>query len=350
MFMLILVLVHLGVKASDSDEKFINDVKDILMDASSDQDMGDVSSLPVINIDPTPVYGAQNLELPSFMYRSEERKDSEGLDWYSCTYGFVQDTSPYFLRPGKHFAEDLGTQPKSGALRIETHEECVPSIWKVNQGGVEEFGTVKRESETNTFVVQWPAVVTPGDSLLIDFPSVRLNAEPCYYNLQSGIIQLFHLTQGVCASQVRITPGGNQIQNLPTVRYSAKVSSAKYCTYTFKTNDNMMPYWLRVGNHETQKSTANRVMIRIQTHVECQPRIFKYDTTWQPFGNVMVKKPGTGRQDTSYVVSWVTTSAAIVRLQLPPVVNGKICLYQLEGGIIAVDRQQQEECTAFYKF
>ena len=329
----IVYLLQFAVKASESDDAFLSDVTDILLHPTSDEPTTEAKP---VDIDPTLIYGAEHLELPSFTY-----DESKG---YICTYSFTQGPSPYRLRPGRHSI----FQPMSGTLRIETHEECTPNIWKMNQK-LEAFGTVTRES--GNVCIEWPA----GADLILDFPVLRRNAEPCHYNFRSGRTQIYRHSEAICPSLLRITPDGtqHQVQNLPVLQHSARLSKKTTCVYTY-IQHNILPHWLRAGNYRTQKQRKNQVMFRIQTRKECEPRVYKYDTRWKSFGHVKARQSNTPgvvqRQDMTYLVRWVAKSAATVGLHLPAVVNEQQCRFELEGVLVVVTRRQGEPCDHTFTF
>lgn len=89
-------LLHISVNANELDEKFLDKVKDVLFNSMDTTDDND-ATLPMIDILPTPIDGAKNLELPAFRYKSAAQIQLRGLDIYTCTYNFEQGDSSYYL-------------------------------------------------------------------------------------------------------------------------------------------------------------------------------------------------------------------------------------------------------------
>ena len=217
MFVSLFFLLNLAVKATDSDDLFLADVKAILSNPKSDQVIPDDIDA-IKNIDPTRVNGADNLDFPAFLFKSSGQVETNGLVSYTCIYGFKPRVSSYGLRPGSLIARGLGAGPTSGSLRIETSEGCMPRVWKFNQRW-RAHGTVKRDSAT-TVLIQWPITVESDQTLMIYLPGLKNNAEPCYYNLQDGRLQAYHMLPQKCENQLRLTNAGTSMlfRQLPSFK------------------------------------------------------------------------------------------------------------------------------------
>lgn len=320
----IVFLVGIFVKATDSDDEFFKEVMGLL---------------------------SKPEEFPPFMLQSSD------LNSNTCTYSFDQGTSSrYFLRPGAHLVQDLRAEPMSGRLNIEAQEGCGIYLWKANQRW-ELFGTVSKESDTNV-IIEWPAVAISEDSLVIDLSLTSDHGTPCTYNLLSGKVQI-HQMLSMCANQLRLTHDYTHIhaRNLPMFfTYNANESTDTKCIYSYVQRTGI-PYWLRVGDHRRQMATLTHVVLRIQTRMDCIPQLFKYDTSWKPFGSVRdyttsaQMSPGNVRQqDTTYAVIWRAPPSSDILLHLPPLINGNVCLYELEAGLISVARRNGQPCSYRYPF
>lgn len=258
-------------------------MKHFLSNPTTDQ----VTSDDVPDIDPTPVNGVDNREFPSFLFKSYEEIQNDGLVSYTCTYDFVQSGSSYGLRPGTHVIPGFDVEPTSGSLKIETQEGCVPHVWKFYQRSkVSE--SITQDSDTNVFI-QWSTAMTSVDSLMIYLPEINGNMDPCYYNLQVGRIKLHQMMSQMCPDHLLIPPAPETVnlgQEFPSFKLSPRMSIKQLCKYGYVQRSGLA-YFLRAGDHPTKKNFAMRVILKIQTRKECIPRVLSLDKdVWSPLGTV----------------------------------------------------------------
>ena len=346
MFVSLFFLLNLSVKATEFDDSFLADVKAILSNPKSDQVIPDDIDA-ITNIAPTHVNGADNLEFPAFLFESAGQIETTDLLSYTCIYDFKPQASRYGLRPDIHIARGLDGEATSGALKIETSEGCMPRVWKFNQGW-RAYGTVNRISAT-TVLVQWSTTMEFDQAVMLDLPALNDNAEPCYYNLQEGRLQAYHMSPQKCENQMHLTNVGPSM--LPSFKYMPEISSTQICKYGYVSRSGI-PYLLRPRNHSTKVNRPTRMMLKMRTQKECmQPSVWSYDkTVWKQLDSVKEQTGNSpGPQDTtSFVVDWRSDGGMHVMLHLPAFVNGKACSFELVGGMVGIIPEQGQECSEIF--